>query len=39
MACDDGCQAGLIADDLDLVVVYADFRSDSLEVGFAVTCH
>lgn len=34
MACDDGCRAGLIADDLDLVVVDADFRRDSLKVEF-----
>ena len=33
LASNNGCQVGLIADDLDLVVVYADFRSDNLKVG------
>ena len=32
-ACSDGCQVGLVVDDLDLAVIDAAFRSNNLEAG------
>jgi hypothetical protein len=33
LASDDGCEAGLVTDDLDLVVAEADLGDDGGEVG------
>ncbi len=35
LACDDGCKIGLVADDLDPVIIDADLRDHGPEIGLA----